>query len=95
MIKDFFRHQNGKFDKLKLMAYLQPLPYIEQVKFLVENFEDNFPRMIKSIDYLNRYVNEQTNDLSDSFYKMSTKLFWIFNGIKSWNDPRVQCKNLS
>ena len=92
MIKDFFRRQDGKFDKPKLMAYLQSLPYIEQVKFLVENFEDNFPRMIKSIDYLNRYVNEQTKDLSDSFYKMSTKLFWIFNGIKSWNDTRVQCK---
>lgn len=92
MIKDFFRRQDGKFDKPKLMAYLQSLPYIEQVKFLVENFEDNFPRMIKSIDYLNRYVNEQTKDLSDPFYKMSTKLFWIFNGIKSWNDTRVQCK---
>ena len=23
---------------------------------------------------------------------MSTKLYWIFNDIKSWNDPRVQCK---
>ena len=43
---------------------------------------------------LNNYVEEQTKDLTSDgcHYKMSTKLFWLFNDIKGWKDSRVRCR---
>lgn len=86
------RDSNGKLNKNKLLEDLKQLSYIDQLKFLVENFRDTYARMIQSIDYLNQFVNANTKDLNDSFYRMPTKLFWIFNNIKSWKDSRVRCK---
>lgn len=37
------------------------------------------------------WINQQTPLLNDPVYNVLTKIYWIFNGITSWNDVRVKC----
>lgn len=47
----------------------------------------------KERKYLFDFVQTQTKlYLSDSFYNMITKCYWIINDIKDWNDIKVKCK---
>ena len=74
-----------------LNDYLQTMNVVDQLKHLVDNYPDNYSRMIHARSWLDAYVNEAVPLLSDKNYKMSTKLFWIFNCITSWNDDKVRC----
>ena len=41
---------------------------------------------------LRKWIDEQTKEfLSDPFYSYATKIFWILNDIKSFNDDRCKC----
>lgn len=37
------------------------------------------------------WIEQKTPSLSDSVYDLTTKVFWILNGIEDWTDPRVVC----
>lgn len=66
----------------------------DKLKWLVENYEDGYPSILKKRQELNDEVEKQISGLTaDGFkYKTSTKIFWILNGITSWKDERVHCK---
>ena len=90
-------------DKRKLSEYqlkkkdldemLSTMPIIDQLHYIVDNFEDTYPSIISHRKHLADFVKRKTSPMLDNeVYKMSTKLFWIFHDITSWDDARVRCK---
>ena len=61
----------------------------------VVRFERNYPKVIQSkqFKWLYQWIIDQTSYLNVSQHKLSTRLFWIFNDIKDWNNSKVQCKH--
>lgn len=41
------------------------------------------------IDFILKKTSILNNDLFD--YSLKTRVYWLLNGIKDWNDPKVQC----
>ena len=66
----------------------------DKLRWLTENYEDGYPSILKKRQELNNEVEKRVSGLTvDGFkYKTSTKIFWILNGITSWKDERVHCK---
>ena len=66
----------------------------EKLKWMIENCEDGYPMILKRHHELNDELERRVSNLtSDGFtYKTSTKIFWVLNGIESWLDKRVHCK---
>ena len=86
-------HQNKAIEKLESFdAKLGKLPLDKQISFLIENYPDNFSRMIKSRKWLLDYINSETPLLQAQKYTLITKIWWMLNGIKDWNDQRVKCR---
>ena len=78
------------------MAYTkeQSKGYINEIKGLVEEFPDSYARMItaSSRKPLMNFIISQTPLLSDRGFKISTKCFWVLNGLKDF--PKCQeCGN--
>lgn len=72
---------------------LSTIPIIDQLHYIVDNFEDTYPSIISHRKHLADFVKSKTSPMLDNeVYKMSTKLFWIFHDITSWDDARVRCK---
>ena len=65
----------------------------EMLLACVREFSRNFPQIIKSraMRFLYDYVVAETPLLDG--YKVSTRVWWVVNGIKSWDDLRVRCAN--
>ena len=75
--------------------------YIAELRMVVERWPRSFVNYIDSKglkkstsnrQYLRDFIKEETPLLDSPEYKMGTKLYWIFNGITSWDDPRVCCR---
>lgn len=75
--------------------------YIAELRMIVERWPKSFVGCIDSKgmkkstsnrQYLRDFIKEETPLLDSPEYKMGTKLYWILNGITSWDDPRVCCR---
>lgn len=60
--------------------------YKEEIKYLIDNYPDNYSRMItsKTRTALKEFIDSQTPLLQDSYYKLSTKCFWILHDLKDF-----------
>ncbi len=68
---------------------------IDKLKYIT-NQTDSYCRTLyskkyKFREYLIEWINQQTPLLNDEIYNITTKIYWIFNNITSWNDVRVRC----
>lgn len=72
-------------------AVLEGLSTVDKLKLIANEFPDSYPMIIKARKELHDFVMSSTSCL-DASYKMSTRLFWVLNGIKSWDDKRVCCR---
>lgn len=77
------------------MEYTQQqiIQYKNEINELCHNYPDNYSRMLmsKTRKYLYDFIMWFTPCLNDSFYKLSTKCYWVLNDIKSWDNELVQC----
>lgn len=84
------------------------LPYIDQCRWLFENYPDTYSTILKvgytlyAIDaqyvppfkYLVDWIDEQTPLLRDQVYGLNTKLHWIFNGLVDFPEcANPECHN--
>lgn len=67
----------------KLHNYLQTLPYIDQLKYIVKHFPTKYNKVInnKKAIGLKQWIIAQTPLLQDSFYEFKTKVYWILHGL--------------
>lgn len=86
-------HKGSHFD----LSNIKSMPYIEQIKYLYENYPDNYVQIItrgyklSTLDstyipefkYLVDWINEQTPLLQSQEFKytLPTKIYWILNGL--------------
>ena len=77
--------------------------YVEELKELIEKHPFNYIRSLKSKGFKGRYpdrtelldyvIKSTQHMCDDSFeYSLKTRVFWIVNGISSWDDERVKCQ---
>ena len=67
---------------------------LEKLKALVKEKPTQYGKILKSEKYsdLLAWVNAQVSPLLDnSFYTLKTKIYWILNGIHSFDDERCKC----
>jgi hypothetical protein len=74
-----------------------------ELEDLVKSNPKNFVRVLTSVGFKHRCPNRQhlrdyvmsmtpmLVDTSEFTYKWKTRVYWVLNGIKSWNDDRVRC----
>lgn len=80
-----------KLEKIKVDFSLNPL---DQLKQLVQNYPFSYFSLLARNEHLQdlaKWINQQTPFLQDKFYKWSTKIYWILNGIKDF--PKCQNPN--
>lgn len=75
---------------------------LAELRELVEKHPFNYTRCLKSKGFMGRYpdrtellewVLKKTEKMcDDSFeYTLKTRVYWVMNGIESWDDDRVKC----
>lgn len=70
--------------------------YKNEIQELIKSYPDNYSRMItaKTRRYLKDFIEYKTPLLNDSFYKMSTKCYWIIHDLTEFPICKVCGKKL-
>lgn len=77
--------QHTKEECLQALRHLvETMPNYRQIIWSKHNHQYNY--------LINFIENNIPNEVKDDKYNLKTKLFWILNEIKSWDDPRVKCR---
>jgi len=70
----------------KQYSVIEISSYKEEIKYLIANYPDSYSRMItsKARVALKEFIEAQTPLLQNSYYKLSTKCFWILHELKDF-----------
>lgn len=73
-------------------AEIQDQVYLNRLRQIVQSCR-NVKTVLKSgkTKSLLDWIERKTPQLSDPVYDLTTKVFWILNGVEDWTDPRVVC----
>ena len=81
------KEENGLLNELRSLVQLHPKNYVRMLKS-----KGVHKGKCKDMSYLHDYVIEKTSQLARNYnYKFKTRIYWLLNGIESWDDDRVRC----